>query len=195
MASDDAPTVLRYDTPDRLRQLDAHYRTDAHTSAAQAFLLVFLATAFVLIFYTRNVVGALTALALMAGTGGWLYNARRNAQQINTYRTPVRQGASLIGNAHKHYGRLDFDNRVRVEPLLEAIYRLAAYEVRGDQARARILAAMRERVYAIARLVDAEDRVRMAADAPMLADRDDLDALAIWQQALSEVEAKIAEDV
>lgn len=182
--------MLRYDTPDELRNL--HIDTGMFGAWAlggvAALVAAAIGTGAARMGSTGLAVGCWLYVGLyLLGTvtfGVFVWRRRR-------YEVTVHLGHQQLIDAHELYDKLTAEHRGVAMPLLEALYRLAGTELAEEAAKRDVRARMSERVTALRTLVQAEDRVRLAAASHQLDDRDDLDDLAIWREAVAEVEAKL----
>jgi hypothetical protein len=187
-------TVLRVDAPAGIRRFDARYRIDWHGGGVMALLLL-IAGPIVMALTSGDLFGVVFSALWTATWAGlfvwWIVNTRRT----NQWRVAVRIGAELILEAHRLYWKLSPDARGYALPLLNTMYRLSVIEVLGDTAQRRVRAEMSDRIAALRGLLDAEDGLRLVSADLSLRDRDDLDAIAAWRQALVEVEKRLSSDL
>lgn len=188
-----ANTRLRYDTPTAVSRLawrmDVRYRGTGEgiTLAWGLFAAVVAAGALLNGDYPL----AVAAIAVVGWMGWWGHRRHVLARTLPRYRVLVHVGAGQVDAAHGYYHRLTPEHREVAAPLLEALYRLAGTEVAEYAARRVAEARMGARVDALRQLVQAEDRERLVAARYSLDDRDDLDGLDVWREAVAEVEARL----
>lgn len=167
---------------------------------------------------TYGVVGCVSVLAMVAGIGGaamlllggfrltdylgaallalwvvvwWrvLAGAIGAERSIRQWRITPRVGQIWIGPAHAAYEKLSPDTRANYgRALVARIYDLSQTDVRGKTAMRQVEHRIMDRVKALEGLVDAEDKLRLYAVDRDLVDRDDVDAAALWQQAVEQAD-------
>lgn len=186
-------TILRVDTPQELRDLDAQLGRPAVLGRIVVSVILAAASPIVLVFalVALNPIGALVSIGWFVLWTGWIFRIWHKLKAARPYRVPVRVGIGEIRKAHDIYRRLSPESTGHALPLIFTMYRISAVEVRGEIGSRRLTNLMRERTDALQNLLAAEDEVQIAVAMPTVQDRDDLDAVKAWQLALAEVEAKL----
>jgi hypothetical protein len=188
--------VLRVDTPADLRRASASF-ADGFSGLIWVTGLAMTAgiITFVIQLAGRVPIGAAICLVWVTAWGSALRWGLVKRRQIARWRQPIRIAPQRIYDAHTAYWKLTPETRTAYGlPLIEALYRLSVLDVKGTEATHRVHAAMYNRVYALNDLVDAEDKLRLYAVDPTLADNDDLTAAAAFQQAIEAAEQQIRTD-
>lgn len=188
-------TIFRVDTPAELRRLDASYDTDRFAAwvwfVTVATVMLSIATVVAVVADFGPAAVAILAALLLATMVAEVRTVR-TMRRMPPWRQPVRIGIPHIVQAHDLYWKLTPETRGSYAlPLIETMYRLSVIDVHGQAAIDRIGDAIRDRYVALRHLVDAEDRLRMVAADPSLADGDDLAAAAAWEQAIGDVERQV----
>jgi hypothetical protein len=189
--------MLRYDTPADLREFARECENNAAGLAGAmilggllAAIALFLGAASLVVPEGSASVAAWCGLYLLLYLAGIGYFGVQS-HRLSRWRLRPRIGAGHLEAAHSYYAKLTPEHRDVAMPVLDALYRLAGTELAEAAARREVESRMGVRVDALRTLVQAEDRQRLAAAEYTLSDRDDLDALAVWREAMAEVEAKL----
>lgn len=136
---------------------------------------------------TDHIGAALCMVWALAWTVAMRWAVRRRARDhaaIRRWQITPQIGYSEVVEAHLVYAKLSTDAQINYGfPLIKRLYELSTLDIRGEVGQRKILAQMRERAEVLRRLVDAEDKLRLYALDPRLADRDDIAAAKLWQQA------------
>jgi hypothetical protein len=190
-------TILRVDTPAELRDLDAQLGRPSVVGRIVLSLVFAAAAPIVLVFaiVVLDPIGVAVSLGWFLLWTGWIFRLRHRLKAARPWRVRVSTGIDEIREAHAIYRHLTPASREYARPLIYTLYRISAIEVRGEIGERRLLHEMRDRTESLRHLLAAEDEVQIATAMPTIHDRDDLDALAAWRQALAEVEAKLTFDV
>jgi hypothetical protein len=154
--------------------------------------------------------GVVALIIMMVGGEGWgaviceawtalwvwvLVWALRVRGAVRRWHQPIGIGEWIVEDAHSDYWGLSPETRTAYGlPLIESLYRLSMIEVRGQPAREQVITRMEQRRAALRTLVDAEDRLRLYVAEPALADDDDLNAVAAFDQAIAEIEKALYSD-
>lgn len=187
-------TILRVDTPKKLRDLDATLEKPAVVGRI-AFSLVLAAAAPVGLFFAiiaGDWIGIAVAVGWFALWTGWIFRIWHRLKAARPYRVPVRYGVDLIKTAHDTYRRLTPASAETAHALVKTLYRLSVVDVAGETGEARVRAEMQVRVDLLQNLLAAEDAVQVATAQHSLDDQDDVAGVKAWREALAEVEAKLA---
>lgn len=191
-------TILRVDTPKELRRLDAYLDKPSVRGRIAVSVIMALASPIVLIFsvLALNPIGVMVSLGWFALWTGWIWRIWHKLKPARPYRVQVRVGVREIREAHNRYRRLVGESSARdyALPLINAMYRISMSPVQGPAGEQRLVALMRERVQALGRLLDAEDKINHAADGLSLGDRVDLATVAAYQDSLNEVVTLLQSD-
>jgi hypothetical protein len=186
-------TILRVDTPDELRDLDAYLGRPA--VAGRIALSVIMAAASPIVLVIAIVGGWWTGIVMsvlwfLVWTG-WIFRLWHRLKAARPYRVPVRLGIDEIGRAHNAYRKLSLDSQQYALPLVDVMYRLSVVPVRGQYGERRVVNEMRGRSVAIERLLAVEDDIQIGTAQPLLQDRDDVATAEAYRAALDEVQAKL----
>lgn len=188
-------TILRVDTPDRLRDLDARLNDNKVRGRIVFSLIMSVAAPVVLVFavLALDPIGVIVAILWLVLWVGWIIRLWHKLKAAREYRVPVRHGIAEIREAHNIYRRLSNESSSReyALPLVNTMYQISVIEVQSEYGERRLAYLMRERVHALRNLLRAEDRIAIASARGWTEDRDDLDAASAYQDALNEVEAKL----
>lgn len=186
--------VLRVDTPAEIRERYG----DNHAALASAAVFFGLAGAIALVIQIvgHSPIGAAVCIAWILFQAATLRYAVRRRQEIQRWLQPVEIGQSYIKFAHEAYWKLTPETRASYGlPLVNRMYTLSVLDVRGRDAIKGIEGQMRTRWFALNDLVDAEDKQRLYGAEPLVADRDDVDAAQIWQQAVDGAVSCLRDDL
>lgn len=186
-------TILRVDTPQHLRDLDAQLGRPTVLGRIALSVFMALASPVVLVFalISLNPLGVLASVGWFFLWTGWIIRIWHKLKPARPYRVPVRVGVGEIREAHDIYNRLTPESTGHALPLILTMYRISGIEVQGAGGELRLVNLMRERTTALRNLLDAEDEVRLAVAMPAVQDRDDLDSAKAWRAALAEVDAML----
>jgi hypothetical protein len=183
---------LRVDAPAEIRKRAQRVSSgmfDLVIAVAVAAVLADVAAAVLLLvggFRSTDFIGA-------AGCAGWAvawvlvarWAVRRKASVRPWYITP-RVREVDVWRAHGVYEKLTPETQASYgRALVARIYDLSLTDVRGAGERV-IRRQIDDRLRALRGLVDAEDKMRLYAAEPALADRDDVNTAKLWQQAVDE---------
>jgi hypothetical protein len=186
-------TILRVDTPAELRDLDAQLGNPVVFARIVLSLIFAAVSPIVLVFaiLARSPIGVVVSVGWFALWTGWIFRLQHRLKAARPYRVRVRVGIDEIREAHDIYRRLSPQSTDYAVPLILTMYRISVIEVRGELGERRLLNLMKERTSALRNLLAAEDEVAVATAMQSVDDRDDLDAMSAWRDALAEVEAKL----
>lgn len=192
-------TILRVDTPSELRDIDARLSKPSVRGRIALSVVMAAAAPIVLLFslLALDPIGVGVSLVWFVAWTGWIFRMRSRLKAALPYRVTVRAGVPEIRRAHSIYHRLspESSSREYALPLVRAMYRISTVPVQGDIGERHLVNLMRERVDALQRLLDAEDQVAIASAGQWANDRDDMNAVTAYQDALNEVAAKLEYDV
>jgi hypothetical protein len=136
-------------------------------------------------------IGSVVAVGWFFLWTGWIFRIRSKLKAARPYRVQVRAGIAQIHEAHEIYRRLSIDSAHYALPLIETMYRISVIPVQGPDGERRLEALIAERLQALRGLLAAEDAVTLSTAQPSLSDRDDLNTVKAYQDALNEVQAKL----
>ena len=187
--------MLRVDTPDKIRrQADRFANGGYGLLAGLAFIAALVGVggfALLMLGGSRftDYIGAALCL-VWAGAGVVVVRwAGRCRASILKWQFHPQIAEMAFYRAHGIYEELSPETRVNYGlPLIRRMYELDAIDVRGGSARGKITRQIDARVDALRGLLDAEDKQRLYAADPLLADGDDVDAAKLWQQAVEQAD-------
>jgi hypothetical protein len=188
-------TILSIDAPDEFRALDARLDKPG-TLGRIALSLIFAAAApvvLVMALIGHDLMGVFASIVWFLLWTGWLFPLYRKIKASRRFRVRIVAGQDAIREAHAIYNRLNPESSSQeyALPLIKTMYQISVIPVQGEYGVLRLENLMRERVHALRGLLAAEDEVALASAAGWTRDRDDMDAVTAYQDALNEVAAKL----
>lgn len=188
-------TILRVDAPDKYRALDARLNKPGMLGRIMLSLIMAAASPVVLVMalLSHSVSGVVASVVWFVLWTAWLVPPYRKAKASRRYRVRIVAGADEVREAHTIYNRLSRESSSReyALPLIKAMYEISVIPVQGDYGQRRLVGLLRERVAALRGLLAAEDDIALASARGWTEDRDDLNAVKAYQDALREVEEKL----
>lgn len=188
-------TILRVDAPDKYRALDARLNKPGMLGRIMLSLIMAAASPVVLVMalISHSVSGVVASVVWFVLWTAWLVPPYRKAKASRRYRVRIVAGADEVREAHTIYNRLSRESSSReyALPLIKAMYEISVIPVQGDYGQRRLVGLLRERVAALRGLLAAEDDIALASARGWTEDRDDLNAVKAYQDALREVEEKL----
>lgn len=187
--------VLRVDAPDKIRRQANRFANGGYAllggMAAIAALVGLGGFALLMLGGSRltDYIGALLCL-VWAGSGVLVGRwAGRVRASILKWQFHPQIADMAFYRAHGVYEKLSPETQTNYGlPLIRRMYELDALDVRGPVAQGKIHQQITNRVDALKGLLDAEDKQRLYAVDPLLADGDDVDAAKLWQQAVEQAD-------
>jgi hypothetical protein len=183
-------SVLRVDTPPRLRRLDTVFETGRFEGlfVVTCMFGCLAGLGFIMFASAGYRYGTLLTLVWLAVCCAFITWSVGMMLRIRRWRTPVRIGPHWIRAAHNLYWDLTPETRATYGlPLILAMYRLTMTPVLGGEAVEAVEGQMWERVDALKRLLAVEDEIRLAVADPSMSDRDDVVAAGMFAAAIAPV--------